>query len=493
VLVSREIIRGRETEAGPLEDEALFRMFFERSADAMSLLDPQTLRYIEANEAVARLFGAPDREALRNVSPMERWPQRQPDGRLSIEKAREMIKVALDQGSHRFEWLVRRYDGTELPLDIVMTAVPFDGRTLLSLVYRDISTQRHAESEIRQLNASLEKRVAERTIELARSEQKFRALFEGTSQAVFLYDENGILEANQSWLRLLGYSSLDDVIGKHPVELAAPIQPGGERAEVLAKKHLADALAYGSARFEWMVIRRDGTEAPMEVVLTRIRQLLQVFCSDITARKRAEAELRESEARLRESEERFRTAFRLSPLNITILRFSDAKFVEANDAFVRWLGLDRDRIVGHDSRELDIWLNLEDREKFLAELRRNGSLRDVECRLRSRRGTVHTLLQSADIIEINCEPHMLVVGLDITQRKQAEAELRESEARLRESEERFISKAFRANPVQLSIMRSSDKKFIEVNDALVQDSWSRLSGAGYVGQLGRPCEVLGGS
>ena len=78
-------------------------------------------------------------------------------------------------------------------------------------------------------------------------------------------------EASQSWLRLLGYSSLEDVVGKRLVELASPIQPGGERAEVLAKKHLADALDHGSARFEWMALRRDGTEVPMEVVLTCIQ------------------------------------------------------------------------------------------------------------------------------------------------------------------------------------------------------------------------------
>jgi PAS domain S-box-containing protein len=657
VLVARDISERKRAGAALLESEARFRSLFERSADAMSLLDPQTLRYVEANDAVARLFGAPSREAVRNASPAARWPERQPDGQCSREKAQAMVNLALAQGSHRFEWSTRRWDGLELALDVVMTAVPFGDRTLLSIVYRDISEHKRAESQIRQLNASLEKRVAERTCDLVRSneqlrhaeerlrkrsnqvqkhrdvllelaqadksdltqalqticslsaatlevarvsywslqeggsaivcetlyrgetegfdaqskgarlgvcecpayfeglkakrpivadrvlthpatsgladiylkplgissmldapvwmcgevvgvlchehigpardwsaeeidfasalaamvalalqeshrawserllresEAKFRALFEGTSQAVALHDESGFLEVNASWCRLLGYSGLQEVIGKHPADLSAPIQPGGERAEALAARHIATALAHGSSQFEWMMLRRDGTEFPMEVLLTPIRlgdrQLIQAVCNDITERKRAEAELRESEARLRESEARFSTAFRASPLNITILRLSDARFVEANDAFVRWFGLERERLLGHDSRELDIWVNLEDREKFLGDLRREGSLREVECRLRSRRGTVHTLLQSADIIEINREPHILVFGLDITERKQAEAELLRTLAREKELGQlrsNFVSMVSHEFRTPLGIIQSS--------------------------------------
>jgi PAS domain S-box-containing protein len=149
-------------------------------------------------------------------------------------------------------------------------------------------------------------------------------------------------------------------------------------------------------------------------------------------RARSEHLLRESEARLRESERRFSTAFRASPALISLLRLSDGKFVEVNDAFARWLGLDRDRIVGYDSKELDVWLNRGDREKILADLRREGSVREVECQFRSRRGTVHTIVLSAEIIEINREPHVLGFGIDITERKQAEVELLRTLAREKE-------------------------------------------------------------
>jgi PAS domain S-box-containing protein len=297
---------------------------------------------------------------------------------------------------------------------------------------------------------------------LRESEEKFRALFEGTSQAVVLHNENGIFDANPSWLQLLGYSRLEEVIGKHPAEVSAPIQPGGERAETLEKKYIANARTNGSARFEWIVLRRDGTELPIEVFLTPIqlggRQLFQAVCNDITVRKRSEEELRQSEARLRESEARFSTAFRASPVLVTISRLSDGRFIEANDAFVRWIGLSRDRIVGHDALQLGLWLDLDDRLKFLADLQCNGSQREVECQLRSQRGSIHTMLLSADLIEINLEPHMLVSGLDITQRKQAEAELLRTltrEKELGQLRSKFVSMISHEFRTPLAIIQSS--------------------------------------
>jgi PAS domain S-box-containing protein len=193
-------------------------------------------------------------------------------------------------------------------------------------------------------------------------------------------------------------------------------------------KFLADIGRTGSLRdIECQFRTRRGTVHTMlisaEIIEINREPHMLIVGLDITRRKQAETDLRKSEARLRESEDRFSRAFRASPALMAISRMRDGKFIEANDAFVRWFGLDRHGILGRDSQELGIWVNRNDRAKFLADVGRTSSLREVECQFRTWQGTVRTMLVSAEIIEVNREPHMLGFCFDVTARKQAEAEL----------------------------------------------------------------------
>lgn len=271
---------------------------------------------------------------------------------------------------------------------------------------------------------------------LRESEEKFRALFEASSQGIMLHDEHQYLQANPAIARILGYDSPEELIGLHPTAPSPTVQPNGEDSGILARKHIQECLERGHVRFEWLARRKNGETIPIEAILTRIqwggKQIIQAAVNDTSERKRAEDELRASAARLRESEARFSAAFHSSPLTITITRISDGVFVEANETFLRWAGCPRDQVVGQSSQGCGFWVHPEDRERFLATLQAHDCVRDFECQMRTRDDKVYTMLLSADIIEINGGPHVMIVGHDITDRKHAEAELLKTLAREKE-------------------------------------------------------------
>jgi len=94
----------------------MFRLLFERSADAITLLDPLTGAFVDVNEASVRMTRAPDKNALLRGGPELLSPKHQPDGTLSADKVKTVIQLALEHGSHRFEWILNRFDGSELPV-----------------------------------------------------------------------------------------------------------------------------------------------------------------------------------------------------------------------------------------------------------------------------------------------------------------------------------------------------------------------------------------
>jgi PAS domain S-box-containing protein len=137
---------------------------------------------------------------------------------------------------------------------------------------------------------------------------------------------------------------------------------------------------------------------------------------------------------------------------------SDGKYVLANEAYLNWMGYAQNEVLGHSCLELGMWQNPADRDSLLNDINASGSIRERECRWRNRRGELFTILLSAETIMLNDIPHMLLMALDITRRKQAEEEMQKAlgrEKELSELKSNFVSMVSHEFRTPLGIIQSS--------------------------------------
>ncbi len=141
-------------EASLIQSEQKFRRLFEESADAMSILDED--RFIDCNQAVLDLLKITDREQFM-VHPVDLSPPVQPDGRDSMEKARELLEKTMKTGSTKFEWMHRRPNGELFWCEIMLTRIPWEERDCIFCVWRDISHRKSVEQNLRESESRLVK------------------------------------------------------------------------------------------------------------------------------------------------------------------------------------------------------------------------------------------------------------------------------------------------------------------------------------------------
>lgn len=130
------------------ESEELFRRLFEDSGDALLLLVDGI--FVDCNEVTVEMLRADSKEQVLNTHPSDLSPEFQGDGRLSAEKAQEMINLAFQKGYHRFEWLHKRVDGEVFPVEVLLTAITMENKRVLHTCWRDITDRKEAEEKLRQ-------------------------------------------------------------------------------------------------------------------------------------------------------------------------------------------------------------------------------------------------------------------------------------------------------------------------------------------------------
>ena len=433
-----DITQRKNAESAMRESEERLRMVIEGVKDyAIFMLD--TKGYVASwNSGAKRILGYEASEIISKNSECFYTPED-----IANNLPQEKLATSTAAGRYQSEGWRFRQDGSRFWAKIIVTPLRDESGELqgFSQVMQDITQQKQAGEEKMQLIASLQA-----------SEKKFRTLYESTTDAVMLLDEEGFLDCNPATLKLFGCSTESEFCGKHPSQFSPLMQPDGQDSMSLSQQWINTALETGNCRFDWRHCRLDGSEFPAEVLLTSMdiggKMGLQAVVRDITDRVQAQVALKQAnevlEYRVKErtsqledaikqlslSEEKFSKAFRSSPDPMTITTFAEGRFLEANDSFLSTLGYLREEIFGHTVPELNIWTRPQDRVDFRQSLQEKGVVRNQECEFLMKSGSGVVCLLSAELINLEGELCMLTVMTDITDRKHAEEALRESQRAL---------------------------------------------------------------
>lgn len=168
--------------------------------------------------------------------------------------------------------------------------------------------------------------------------------------------------------------------------------------------------------------------------LSRLNQAIERALHEKSLRD----EKRRSGLALRLSEEKFSKAFRISPDAILIHRFSDNEIIEINEGFTRLTQFSAADALGKNSQNLNLWANLDERQRFEQALREQSQVENMEAVFQKSDGSPWIGLLSARLIEVSNETYVISIIRDITERKRAELELQRAHQDLTEAYEATI-------------------------------------------------------
>ncbi|RPH96610.1 PAS domain S-box protein [candidate division KSB1 bacterium] len=250
--------------------------------------------------------------------------------------------------------------------------------------------------------------------------QMLRVVLDNIPVRVFWKDTKlRYLGCNMNFALDAGLTSPEEIVGKDDFQLSWLAQAESYRND---DREVMDT-GVPKLQYEEPQNWPDGTQLwlntckiPLRDAQGRVIGLLGTY-EDITAKKSVEEALRRSE-------EKFLRAFRTTSVLMAISTVNDGRFVDVNDTFLKVLGYTREEVIGRTSRELDIFVDLNQRRQVIKLMKETGNARDVDVMIRTRSGEIRDGLFSADVLDLQEGTFLLTSMNDITERKRVEEALR---------------------------------------------------------------------
>jgi len=311
------------------KSEKKFRELFEKSGHANLIIENGL--FVDCNQSAVEMLAYKNKREVINTHPSDISPKLQPDGKSSIEKANEMMKIAIINGTHRFEWNHKKSNGLIFPCEVLLTNIYSDSiKTIIHAVITDISQRKKTEKEL-----ILAKEKAEE------SEMQFRAISEQSTEGITVADFDGnYIFVNPSFCKMSGYTS-DELLKLTVFDMKAKNQP---HKSFFDSKYKMEGLA-----ILVNLQKKDGTEYMTEIIGKIIniknQQLVLGTIRDVSEKIKKEKEILVAKERAEKSEEQFRAIVDQSPLSIQIFD-KTGMTVHVNSAWETIWHSNKDMVVG---------------------------------------------------------------------------------------------------------------------------------------------------
>lgn len=309
VSVNRDITERKNAENALTESEARFRSLFEQSADAILLIENGI--FTDCNQATVRMMRTSGKEELLSLHPSKLSPKYQPDGRPSAEKADEMMRLALERGSHRFEWIHRRMDGTDFPVEVLLTPISTGDHQVIYTVWRDITERKEIEEALQAAHDESEVKVQERTAALSEATALLQALMDNIPDHIYFKDiQSRFIRNSRSQATLLGLRDPAEAVGKTDFDFFP------HAAKSFAEEQEVMRSGTPLVDFEEWVVWPDGREMWVSTTKMPLRdsegRTIGIFgiSRDITERKRNEQAIQQLNTDLEKQAEQLQAAIK---------------------------------------------------------------------------------------------------------------------------------------------------------------------------------------
>ncbi len=442
---SRDLTQQEQAAQELAEAKAFLEHLQENASDGFSLLDENGV-YLSVNQSLLTILGA------RREDMIGRPYQSRTDPKVKEEYDRYWQRLMAGE-KIKMRTTILRPDGRSIVCEVSSAPIKRGNRTFVFAIVRDVTAEVQEGERLVQAREELERRVEERTADLQHSKERFRAAFtQGGIGMALVSLEGRFLQVNRAFCQILGYSE-EEILAMSFKDITHPEDQ--EKSLELARRMVRERQLF--ARLEKRYIHRDGRTIWFDLSTTLVQgpkgEDLYFVSSfqDITHRKQAEEQLRQSEAR-------FRAITEATPVPVTITR-PEGQILFVNQSAAQLFGVDREAALGRLASEF--YADQGDRAKMRERLLQDGSLSGYELRLLRKDGSPFWTVVNLRIVTFEGGPAIFASFVDIDSRKRAEEALRESEGRYRALAENTgvgvwqitsEGRTVYANPAMLSIL-----------------------------------------